>query len=81
MQTVFLAFSFDDQETMERFMSKHDFHYTQFPNSKHLIAKLSVGTYPTHMVLDKTGIIRKIEVGAYLDIDEKLHATIEDLRK
>lgn len=73
---VFLAFTFNDKEAIEKFILKRDFKYAQLPNARDLIKELTVDTYPTHMILDKSGIIKEIEIGATEDIYNKLAALI-----
>ena len=73
----FLAFSFNDKEVLEKSVRKHDFKYTQLSNAQKLIDELGINTYPTHMIIDKTGVIREIEIGANENIDKRLETLIE----
>lgn len=59
----FLAFSFNEGPVIQKFLQKHDFRYTQIPQAENLIEGLGINVYPTHMVLDKKGVIREIQLG------------------
>lgn len=73
----FVAFTFNDINSVKKFLAKHDFKYTQIPDAKGLIKVLDINTYPTHMILDKHGLLKQIEIGATADIYTKLESLID----
>ena len=51
----------DSQPSLEAFLSKKLFDYVVFPDQEELIIdQLNLQAYPTHLVLDKNGNIKKI---------------------
>jgi len=60
---VFLALGLDDAVKIRAFIKTHDFHYTLLTNAKPVHADYNVTMCPISMVIDKTGIIRLVEVG------------------
>lgn len=73
---VFIAITFDNQDTNKVFLNKTEFKYNQVVDQKELIRKMGVVNYPTNMVIDEEGKIIFIQSG-YVDnikdlIDEKL---------
>jgi thiol-disulfide isomerase/thioredoxin len=68
----FVAFTFNDMNSVNNFLLNHNFKYIQLPNANDLIKALDINTYPTHMILDRNGIIKEIEVGAKDDIYVRL---------
>jgi len=73
----FLAFSFDDKQKLNSFLAKNKFNYVQFAASIVLNKKLDVDFYPTHLILDKNGLIQEVVIGATDEIFEKLNGVIE----
>jgi len=60
---VFLALSYEAPDNLKKFLLKRPFYYSVVPNSSELIQKLNIRSFPTHLIMDKTGIIRYIEEG------------------
>lgn len=73
---VFLAPSFDDRYHLNKFLETHKFLYKVLPLSKGLNEKLGISIYPTHMVVDKNGIIQEVILGG-LDTDKVLIEAID----
>ncbi|GEO21901.1 hypothetical protein CQA01_24350 [Cyclobacterium qasimii] len=69
----FLSLATDSQSSLEDFLTKRAFDYVVFPDQEELIIdQLNLQAYPTHLVLDKNGNIKKIfnkasELMAYID--------------
>jgi len=58
---LFLALAFDDKTTLETFLKNKKFNYTIIPDKKnYLMNILKIPSYPTHIIVDKNGIIKKI---------------------
>jgi thiol-disulfide isomerase/thioredoxin len=77
----FVAFTFNEFDEVKRFLTKHNFDYTQLPNAEEFIKALNINTYPTHMILDKNGVVKEIEIGATDDIYNRLSTLIDQIPK
>lgn len=64
---VFFALSYESPDVLKKFLLKRPFNYSVFPNSSELIEQLYINSYPTHVILDKSGIIRFVETGFIKD--------------
>ncbi len=73
----FVAFTFEEMDVVKKFLLKHDFKYTQLPNAKDLISALGINIFPTHMILDRDGVVISVETGAGNDIYVKLESLID----
>ncbi len=60
---AFLALGLDNAAKIRSFLKTHDFEYTILTNAKAVHADYNVTMCPISMVIDKTGIIRFVEVG------------------
>lgn len=76
----FVAFTFNDAESVKNFIQKHDFKYLQVPDARTLIKELGINSYPTHLV-DSKGIVRSMELGARVDIYDALDKEIVRLKQ
>lgn len=77
----FIAFTFNETQAVKTFLQKYHFDYMQLPGAEQLIKTLEISNYPTHMVLDKNGKIKEIEIGATDNIADKLAKLIEQSLK
>lgn len=58
---VFLSLSLDSREELENFLTTREFKYPVIPNQKAFIEDtLGFSIYPTHIIVDPTGEIRKV---------------------
>lgn len=72
---VFIAFGRDDSESIKDFLKRRDFHYLQVSSDYDITQEYCIlAGWPTNMVLDKEGILRKIFSGGYLDERAKIEA-------
>lgn len=78
---VFIAPAPEDETRINRFLKKYSFDYHIIPSSLDYITSLHVENFPTHLVVDQKGIIRKVFIGYADDIKEKLQAEIDKLIK
>ena len=60
-------------------MKKYAFEYNIIPSSTDFISALNIENFPTHLVIDKEGIIRKVFIGYADDIKTKLQIEINKL--
>ncbi|MDD2305353.1 MAG: TlpA disulfide reductase family protein [Prolixibacteraceae bacterium] len=73
---VFISLAFDLKEKLEPFLLKNPFRYGVVPDQKQFIFyDLNVREYPTHFIIDKNGIIRKVVISA----DEMIDALENDV--
>lgn len=78
---VFLAPAPENEAQIRRFLKKYSFDYTILPSSLAFITSLNIENFPTHLVVDKKGIIRQVFIGYADDIKEKLQTEIDKLIK
>jgi peroxiredoxin len=58
---LFISLAFDSKEKLDSFLLTHKFSYAVLPVPQSFIEdSLKVSGYPTHFIIDKTGIIRKV---------------------
>jgi peroxiredoxin len=75
---VFVSLATDAKPELEKFLSKKVFEYEVVPGQKEFILNtLSLDAYPTHIVVDKNGTIRKVvnkasEMIAFLENESSL---------
>ena len=73
---VFIGLAFDSKEKLEPFLRKNPFRYAIVPDQKQFVFyDLDVKEYPTHIIIDKNGIIRKVVTSA----DEMIDALENDV--
>lgn len=58
---VFISLAFDSKEKLEPFLLKKPFRYAVVPDQKQFtFYDLDIKSYPTHIIIDRNGIIRKV---------------------
>lgn len=63
-EVEFLAFTFDNQKKVEKFLEKKPFRFTQFVYAVSFVKnRMGINSYPTSMIVDSSGIIRHIHRG------------------
>ncbi|MCB0373240.1 MAG: TlpA family protein disulfide reductase, partial [Muricauda sp.] len=67
-----------DMDQMARFLAKKNFDYKVLMDADILIQELKIGGYPTHLVIDRNGIIKEMIIGAKDNIDSLLIAAINN---
>ena len=77
----FLSFSFDKKEDLEIFLKNTEFNYVHARVDLNFMYDFDITVYPTHWIVDETGIIRDLIVGTSLDIYDKLSSSIEKNKK
>lgn len=75
---VFLGLTFNNAEQVKLFLKNHSFDYVLLPNSHGVDEKYKISSWPTNIVIDKKGIIKKI-IHSDPKIREELAATISSL--
>lgn len=62
---IFIGLAFDQADTIKKFLQTNPFSYAIIPNREHYEEDvIHTQGYPTHIVLDVHGVIRKVLVGA-----------------
>ena len=58
---IFMSLALDDQQALKNFLEKKSFAYQVVANQKIFIGEtLNLRNYPTHLIIDKNGIIRRV---------------------
>ena len=73
---VFIAPAPENENLIKKFLKKFQFDYNIIPTSVDFISSLNIENYPTHLVIDKEGIIKQVFIGYSDDIQEKLQQEI-----
>jgi len=76
---VFIAPAPENETQIKKFLKKYSFEYNITPSSTDFIASMGIENFPTHLVVDKDGIIRQVFIGYADDIKEKLQIEINKL--
>ncbi|HEU5168738.1 MAG TPA: TlpA disulfide reductase family protein [Chitinophagaceae bacterium] len=78
---VFIAPAPENETQIKKFLKKYAFEYNIIPSSTDFISAMNIENFPTHLVIDKEGIIRQVFIGYADDIKEKLQSEINKLIK
>jgi thiol-disulfide isomerase/thioredoxin len=78
---VFIAPAPENETQIKKFLKKFSFDYNIIPSSLDYITTMNIENFPTHLAVDKIGIIRQVFIGYADDIKEKLQIEIEKLIK
>lgn len=71
---VFISLAFDSKEKLDPFLLKKPFRYAVVPDQKQFtFYDLDIKSYPTHIIIDQNGIIRKVVTKADEMIDALEH--------
>jgi thiol-disulfide isomerase/thioredoxin len=75
---VFLSLAYDDEEKLKQFLKKTKFNYAvSYVPEQYFDEKLKISAYPTHIIINKKGVIAKVMDNA----DEMIGALEEELLK
>lgn len=76
---VFIGLAFDKSDSLRKFLSKKEFNYAIVPDKEnYLMNDLGIIYYPTHIIVDRQGKIRKVIDGG---INEFIDALNKELTK
>jgi cytochrome oxidase Cu insertion factor (SCO1/SenC/PrrC family) len=76
---VFLAPAPEKDAQVKKFLQRFQFDYNIIPAAIDFIDKMNIENFPTHLIIDKQGIIRQVFVGYSDDIGKKLQEEIDKL--
>ncbi len=75
---VFLAITFDDYNTVKKFLKHNEFTYAHIVKNEQIIADNNISLFPTHLILDQKGeIIFKKAGDVVKELDTKLTLTVK----
>lgn len=57
---VFLSLAFDNEEKLKKFLKQRPFKYAVVPNTEKYADDFGIKSYPTHIILNKNGLISKV---------------------
>ncbi|MBN2010977.1 redoxin domain-containing protein [candidate division KSB1 bacterium] len=77
----FIAISNEYKTSIVNFLVENPFNYQQVQNASQLIKDYEIIGYPTHIIIDREGNIRKIYTGFTPGIKDKLQADLTRLLK
>lgn len=76
---VFLAPAMDEKDKLEEFLHKKVFTYNIIPAANAFVKALKIASFPTHLIADKTGVVRYAYMGYREDIEKTIAANIVSL--
>ncbi|MCR9253874.1 MAG: TlpA family protein disulfide reductase [bacterium] len=76
---TFVAPTFNDKAMVDKFLKRREFKYQILTDGNDLSKEMNITSYPTHLVVDEKGIIRKVFIGANQFIGQKLDSAIKSL--
>ena len=79
-QIAFLAPSFDNEPSLIAFSKHTTFDYTILVNAKDVIQEMNISSYPTHLIIDRNGVIREILIGGSTHIYKNIDELIQKLK-
>lgn len=70
---LFLSLAFDSENELRSFLAKREFKYAVVANKKDYLKKdLNISLYPTHLIINKNGIIVKV-INSFQELDIALN--------
>lgn len=80
-QVEFFAVTFNNKETIDKFLANHKLDFKIVPNGKIIIDKFKIPHYPYNIVIDKDGKIEYINDVLVLNVLKKIDNKIDELLK
>ncbi len=79
-KAYFIAITFDNEAKVQQLLQTRAFNFKQWTGEKRFLKELGINTYPVNILLDKNGIVVKIEGGIPLDSSgDELARDLEEL--
>jgi peroxiredoxin len=78
---VFIGFALDDESHLREFLNKTPFNYMIVAGSSSISKQYGVSAYPTHVIINKQGLVEFTITGGSPDIQENLRPLIRGLLK
>ena len=80
-EVVFMAFALDDESRLREFLKKTTFNYMIVAGSSSISKQYGVSAYPTHVIINKQGLVEFTITGGSPNIQENLRPLIRGLLK
>ena len=80
-EVVFIGFALDDESHLREFLKKTPFKYKIVAGSSSIVKQYGVSAYPTHVLINKQGLIEFTVTGGDPDIQKQLRPLIQSLLK
>ena len=80
-EVVFIGFALDDESHLREFLKKTPFNYMIIAGSSSITKPYGVSAYPTHVIINKHGLVEFTITGGSPEIQEKLRPLIRGLLK
>ncbi|MBT8221030.1 MAG: TlpA family protein disulfide reductase [Bacteroidia bacterium] len=74
----FLAFGLDNADQIRTFVENTSFDYTLIPNAEKVRSDMKIIGFPTHIVVNKEGVVTEFIQGGHLYIDRELRNAIDE---
>jgi peroxiredoxin len=78
---AFFAVTFDDKETINNFILKHQLDYTIIPNGRKITNQFKIPYYPFNIIIDQNGKIEYINNSFSFNILKKVETKIKNKLK
>lgn len=75
---VFLAIALDDKWELEQFLKMMPFHYNVIPNGRNIARNYNVSSFPTHVVVDRDGLVKFHTAGLARNTVHWIQKTVEE---
>ncbi len=80
-EVVFIGFALDDESHLREFLNKTPFKYRIVAASSSIVKQYGASAYPTHVLINKQGLIEFIMIGGSPNRHEELRPLIQSLLK
>lgn len=80
-EVIFIGFALDDESRLREFLIKIPFKYKIVGGSSSIAKQYGASAYPTHIIINKKGLVEFTITGGSPDIQEKLRPLIQGLFK
>jgi peroxiredoxin len=80
-EVVFIGFALDDESHLREFLKKTPFNYMIIAGSSSITKQYGVSAYPTHVIINKQGLVEFTITGGSPNIQENLRPLIRGLLK
>lgn len=76
---VFLAPTYDPSFDVKEFLKSYPFNYVVFADVEQMIIDMKISKYPTHVVIDQSGIVQFVTIGQTDNVFDQLDFEIRNL--
>lgn len=76
---LFLAPTFDDSLQVRKFLTRFNFQYEIITNQSELMDETNINIFPTHVIVNKEGIVEQVIAGCSIDAVRTIRKTLYKL--